>query len=629
VSALSDRLNPRLGELAARYNLARSEDWQRLERLLDFNEGFAFVLLMAPNEDGASICRMELERRLGRENRTLLDMSPANENELRQLAGRLLSLQPQPETGLVWVSAAVSEDHPDHPKWSAAWFESVARLNQYRNPMMRQIGVPLIFAGAPWLQRIVREGAPDLWSVRAMVARVEPAAGPLAPRVVAGAGQVGAVARTGPDPRLALKEAEGLRGVPGRELVLARLLQRAGIGFNARYQWKDAIGVLREALELRVRAGAPAADLADSRFQLAQALWRTLDYESAVGVFNQARGEYQQASQRLGEANCIQRLGDIALARSDHEGARRRYEEALPLYKNVGDVLGEANCIKSLGDIALRRSDHEGARRRYEEALPLYKNVGDVLGEANCIRSLGDIALARSDHEGARRRYEEALPLYKNVGDVQGEANCIRSLGNIAFERSDHEGARRRYEEALPLYKNVGDVLGEANCIRRLGDIALARSDHEGARRRYEEALPLYRQVGSVLGEANWIQSLGDIALARSDHEGARRRYEEALPLYRQVGSVQGEANCILSLGDIALREGHEADARKRFEDALALYRRIAEPYSIGWTLRRLARMEEDEGKRAALLQEIVAAWRGIDREDLVEGLRGELPGEF
>ncbi|MBX3566653.1 MAG: tetratricopeptide repeat protein [Rhizobiaceae bacterium] len=231
-----------------------------------------------------------------------------------------------------------------------------------------------------------------------------------------------------------------------------------------------------------------------------------------------------------------------------------------------GDSATAASCIRSLGDIALARSDHDRARARYDEAQPLFREVGEVLGEAHCIFGLGTIALVRSDHDGARARFEEALTLYRKVGDVLGEANCIRGLGNIALARSDHDGAGARYAEALPLYREVGDVLGEASCIRGLGNIALERSDYDGARARFEEALPLYRKVGSVLGEANSIQDFGDLARERFDPDGARAQFEQALALYGRIPEPYSIGGTHLRLMRIARddveRERHRIAAR-------------------------------------------------------------------
>jgi tetratricopeptide (TPR) repeat protein len=179
------------------------------------------------------------------------------------------------------------------------------------------------------------------------------------------------------------------------------------------------------------------------------------------------------------------------------------------------------------------------------------------------------------------------------------QAQTWQAFGDLAIQRSDLDGARAAYEQALPLYQRVGDVLGEANCIRSLGDIALRRSDLDGARAAYEQALPLYQRVGSVPGEANCIKSLGDIALRRSDHDGARAAYEQALPLYQRVGSVLGEANCIQRLGDIALDRSDLDGARAAYEQALPLYQAIPEPYSVGWTLMRLARLFPGGSSRA------------------------------
>jgi tetratricopeptide (TPR) repeat protein len=120
------------------------------------------------------------------------------------------------------------------------------------------------------------------------------------------------------------------------------------------------------------------------------------------------------------------------------------------------------------------------------------------------------------------------------------------------------------------------------------------------------------------------LKGLGALALDRSDYDGARGRYEEALPLFRQVGDVLGEAGCIRGLGDIAQARSDLDGARARYEEALPLYQAIPDPYSIGWTLVYLARLDPAGSERTRRWRAACQAWTSIGREDLIESFRAE-----
>ena len=280
-----------------------------------------------------------------------------------------------------------------------------------------------------------------------------------------------------------------------------------------------------------------------------------------------------------------------------------------------GTVSQQAGTWFSLGDMARHRSQLSDARAQFERALSLYRQAGSVTGEANCIFGLGQIALDRSELGDGRAQFERALLLFRQAGAVTGEANCVMHLGDIALERSELGDARAQYDKALLLFRQAGDLVGEANCIRSLGDIAQASSDLDDARAQYQRALLLFRQAASVVGEANCITSLGDVAQDRSDLEDARAQYEKALPLYRQAGDLMGEANCIRSLGDIAQASSDLDDARAQYEKALPLYEDVPDPYSMGWILVRLARLDPPGDDRTRHWTAARRAWGSIGRE--------------
>ena len=365
-----------------RYGAEAAAEWRVLLNQFALGDGFALLVLSVPGPDGAALCADELDAFLGAQGRHLAYVASRTTEELRQLTPRLLSLPKDAATGAVWVMAVIPDALAERPAWEAAWRVALSSLNQQRNPLRREVDVPLIVVGAPWLVPLMRESAPDLWSVRSMVVRIEPARGPgLAlpgliesePVLLGGRDDRGA--QTAPDPALAMREAARLRGVPGREQALADLLARAGDGFAARGALHAAEDAWREAAELGGRSGSPAT---------AAAAWH------ALAVVRHELGEREAALAAAREAADLYR----ALAAQRPDAFRPNLAMSLNNLANMLSALGEREAALAAAREAVEIRRALAAQRPDAFRPDLARSISV---RADCLDAMGQLDLALAD----------------------------------------------------------------------------------------------------------------------------------------------------------------------------------------------------------------------------------------
>jgi len=396
--------------LAPTYQLEEREGWQLLARHFQLTEGFSFILVLAPDDWGVAFLRERLPDILpqpGAVQRVAFDPSAAPAS----LAESLLSLPSSPENmRVLWIDADPG-DPESFPARDEAWRHALARLNRYRNLLQARFSCTLALAGPVRLLAILRAAAPDLWSIRSGVFRIEPP----------GAKELGLAilpvderrslrgldVTVSGDPAITLAEADKIRGKPGREFLLAELLQRAGRQAVNHFQWDLAIRCLQEAFCLQeAHGGDPAAhfsianDLACAFADLAKHD-RALHYaERALETAEQHFGENHpttatalnnlaallQDTNRLAEAEPLLRR---ALAIDEHSFGPEHPTVATAL-NNLAQLLKATNRLAEAEPLSwrqrmilldsTRRTGYEHPHLR--AALENYASILETLGRS-------------------------------------------------------------------------------------------------------------------------------------------------------------------------------------------------------------------------------------------------------
>jgi tetratricopeptide (TPR) repeat protein/transcriptional regulator with XRE-family HTH domain len=179
-----------------------------------------------------------------------------------------------------------------------------------------------------------------------------------------------------------------------------------------------AATTLRQALAVN-------RDLGD-RFQEAQVLTELAavqrlagDYPAAAASSQQALSLFRDVRHSLSDAaHAFNELGLVQQLTGDYPAAAASHQQALALSRGrgVGDRVGEAETLNCLGELASRTAHGRQARDHHAQALAIARDLGAPPEQARALEGIGQSHLRDGNPTQAAAPLRDALAIYQRIG---------------------------------------------------------------------------------------------------------------------------------------------------------------------------------------------------------------------
>jgi tetratricopeptide (TPR) repeat protein len=173
---------------------------------------------------------------------------------------------------------------------------------------------------------------------------------------------------------LSENEKKGDQSSSDAQAMRARLLHNVGITCGYTDQWSDALKLLNQSLDFKMKSKSVNPDsLIQSIESLGKAYFLTGNYDNAKTALDFAARDWVREN---GEdckpyARCLSFTGRVHLAMGDHKSAENCFEKARLIFKKEDDRSSTVRVLLLLAESAIARGDYKRAERCINDSIPL------------------------------------------------------------------------------------------------------------------------------------------------------------------------------------------------------------------------------------------------------------------
>ena len=372
-----------------------------------------------------------------------------------------------------------------------------------------------------------------------------------------------------------------LRDQPEVQAPLLLIMAHAYDGLSAT---DKAVPLAEQALALRERSHAPAADLGEAAFLLG-ALYRRQGRPAEAVPLLERSVSLREASLGPDDPDLASSLSQLALARdaSGHgEGVLELFHRAIRIRERAtpgSALLG--SLYNSMGAVLQQRGDFAGARSAYERSIAIYSASTDEenWGLMMPLQNLGSLLRDREEFDAARPLLERALESGRKTFGNESVwiASTLASLGDLARARGDLKAARALLDESVRMYTRLlgPDHIELAAPLTYLAQFHIA-SGHA------PEAIPLLDRALAISEKghgpnhpdvANVLVDLAIAYAATGKRPAGESTVGRALAIERQTLAADHVSlvRTLTTMGQILIDEQRAGEARPYLVEAVRI----------------------------------------------------------
>ncbi len=327
--------------------------------------------------------------------------------------------------------------------------------------------------------------------------------------------------------------------------------------------------------------------------------------EKVLAALQEARGHFQAAGDRSGEAEAVAALAAVAHRLGKQSQAIELYRDAASRWRELQDPKREMVAWNDLGLTLWEKSELPAADEALAHASDLARRLDLPYYQADVRNNQCLVLHARDGIQPALACYREALALFHQLGESKGEAAVLNNLGFASFSLGEPGPAEESYRQALAIRRTIGDRAGEAQALNNLAVLYRGLGEIGEALKAYGEAREILATLDDRRQEASTLNNLGVAYMAIGEAERARLYLTQALALRRAVEDRRGEIATLNNLGRLEHQIGTADKAVSFHSQALEVARAISDARNEGLSRSYLGEALAEAGRSAEALAEL------------------------